>query len=594
MIFPFFSGFCPIAWGVKIPPKTPAGGSAAFPQGSVLERPLSFAEPRFCKTMACRSRRFRSLVQRHFSLLEPAIDYNGPVWTKKPGRVDRPIRPSLRKSGPESGINLQDSVQSLHKEENDILSGQAKSHRPPASPQERIPLSFRGSVFFRRLSRFMTDPGRLDRWLLRPFAWVLCALVPKKTLPFFSGTDPFPDRPKRICLVKFSGLGSLVNTLPLLQAMRRTYPEATILYLSWESNRELASRVREIDRFVGVDTHSLPSFFSTLFSAIRALHLFSPDFSIDLQVYKTTAFTTLMTRASGARRTFSFIRPGQGFRKGLLQHTVPFDDALLLPDSFARLGIEAGVRRPPLPHPPLPVTEQDLRELARQGVRKKAGSRILVINPNASSFCLERRWPLLFFSETAATLLSRDPDLTIFLTGSAQEKKHVDRLEQSINRGPRVRNMAGLLSLGGLMALLDRCDVFLTNDSGPMHLGFLAGTPTVALFGPAMPDNHSIHARPDRTLLLYKKLPCSPCVHQSDEPPCRGHNLCMQQILPSEVISACSSLLHRRPDADRDLSPHSASRFRPETGALIPCPDLPDAISFRREGRESHGKGQAP
>jgi ADP-heptose:LPS heptosyltransferase len=410
---------------------------------------------------------------------------------------------------------------------------------------------------FDRFVRYFFPPGRLDRWVVRPFAWILGALVSRsENRRGAEGNDP-----ERICLLKFSGLGSVVNTLPLLQALKARYPRAAILYLSWESNRELAARVREIDRFIGVETRPFRRFITSLLSAVREVRRFSPDLSIDLQVYKIPAFTSLLTRFSGAGRTLSFIRPSQEFRRRLVHTTLPFNERHPLSESFARIGIEAGVEWALHPHDPLPVLERDCRELAVQNLPDTPGTRLLVINPNASSFCLERRWPILYFSETASHLLDRFPDLSVLLIGSEDEREYVDRLERCLNRGNRVINMAGLLSLGGLLALLDRCDGFLTNDSGPMHLGFLMGTPTIALFGPADPRNHSIHADPALVSIHYKKIPCSPCVHQFEAAPCLGHNLCMQQISPPEVIRACASFLQRRPRAVRKKDP-SAPSFR--------------------------------
>lgn len=393
-----------------------------------------------------------------------------------------------------------------------------------------------------RRTRHFSDPGFLDRWIARPLLGLLnaCASTGSdRTRP----AAPFPLLPGTLCLIKLSGMGSFVNTLPLLKNLRERYPGSTILYLSFDSNRELARRTPEIDLFVGIKTKSLAAFLSSYVRAILTVRTFSPDLLLDLQIIKTPALTSLVARLSKARHILTFIRPSQRFRE-VFSVTIPVEGQAPLPELFDRMGKKAGLTRSLGPHPPFRIDPRDRQELLARKIESRPDRRILVINPNASDFCLERRWPLLFFAETAAHLLDRFRDLSIVLTGSKNERSYVDRLAWCINRGEaRVRNMAGTLSIGAFLALLDLSDCFLTNDSGPMHLGFVMGTPTVALFGPADPKHHTLHAHPRRSRILYHRISCSPCVHQFASAPCRGHNLCLQSIFPSEVLAACSSLL---------------------------------------------------
>lgn len=399
---------------------------------------------------------------------------------------------------------------------------------------------------FRQFSKNLWNVERLDAGFLRPLASFYASLFPPRP----SRTQPFQES-GTILLVKLSGFGSLVNTLPLVQSIRARYPSSRILYCTWESNRELASRIPEIDLVVGIKRHSFRDFLSSLYRGLREIRKQRPRLALDLQAYKTPALTSLLARLSGAQKTFAFFRSGQEFRKSLIHITVPFLTRTPLQDSMARLAKAAGSDLPLLAHPPLTVTDDDRKEFDALGL--SAFSRILVINPNASAFCLERRWPLLYFSETGSGLLERFPDLAVILTGSDTEREYVLRLERILDHPDRVINLAGRLSIGGLLALLEKADCFLSNDSGPMHLGLIMQTPTIALFGPADPRNHSIHARNNRSTFFFEGLSCSPCVHQSDTAPCHGHNLCMQRISPSAVKNACLAY----------LAPEERGRLRP-------------------------------
>ena len=94
-------------------------------------------------------------------------------------------------------------------------------------------------------------------------------------------------------------------------------------------------------------------------------------------------------------------------------------------------------------------------------------------------------------------------------------------------------NTAGQLSIEELIALINKTELMITNDTGPMHLSFAANRPTIALFGPASPIQFGNHTAVDA---IYKKVPCSPCVHNFIQPPCNGNNICMKQIEVAEVF----------------------------------------------------------
>jgi heptosyltransferase-2 len=103
-------------------------------------------------------------------------------------------------------------------------------------------------------------------------------------------------------------------------------------------------------------------------------------------------------------------------------------------------------------------------------------------------------------------------------------------------------NAAGLLSLGELIALLQRSTLILTNDSGPMHIAAALGRPVVALFGPESPALYGPPAGATRT--IYKAVSCSPClnVYNAKLFVCPYHARCMKEISTTDVLDAIRSL----------------------------------------------------
>jgi ADP-heptose:LPS heptosyltransferase len=107
----------------------------------------------------------------------------------------------------------------------------------------------------------------------------------------------------------------------------------------------------------------------------------------------------------------------------------------------------------------------------------------------------------------------------------------------------RAANLAGQLSIRSLLEALGAAKLFLTVDSGPLHLAALTDTPTVALFGPETPSLYGSLGSRIRT--LYAGVYCSPClnVYNTKTAPCNGNNICMQGIGAPDVLSASRELL---------------------------------------------------
>jgi len=217
------------------------------------------------------------------------------------------------------------------------------------------------------------------------------------------------------------------------------------------------------------------------------------------------------------------------------------------------LGVDAEVGRPASPH----VSDAERQSVrARLGQWGSGGRRLLLVNPNAGDLCLERRWLPERFARLAAHFSARQ-DLAVVLTGSPAEAEYTESVRQMITPElrPRVMNAAGALDFGEFLALIERADVLVTGDSGPLHLAVALGTPTVSVFGPCAPEAYRPLEGHHR--VLSSSVYCSPCLHWVDEPPCAGENLCMQRIGWHEVAAATAELLGLPPpdgDAGEEAS----------------------------------------
>ncbi|HOI94758.1 MAG TPA: glycosyltransferase family 9 protein [Syntrophobacter fumaroxidans] len=397
---------------------------------------------------------------------------------------------------------------------------------------------------------------RIDRLFGAPVAYMLN--VAARVLGCVLRRDhSLPAGPGAICVAKFVGMGSILSAVPMLQSIRRRYPRARLVFISSRNNAPLLERMNLVDECFYISEASLPAIAGTTLKVVWKLWRLRPELYLDLELY--SFYSSILATLSCARNRAGFYRKSTEFKDGLFTHLIFFNTGMPVEALYLQMAIAAGAGADhEAPEDvSIAVLEKDRDEFSvfAKGWLQP-GDRLLAVNPNASDLCLERRWPTACFAETIEALLDRIPSLKVVLTGSPGEREHVEELSSMLaGCRERVRNAAGRLSLGTFLALLNRADCFLTNDSGPMHMALALKRPTVALFGPGHPTHYvPRHAGAD-SLIFYEHILCSPCLYHSDLPPCRGDNQCMKMISSEKVTAACLALLWPESASIEDRAP---------------------------------------
>ena len=161
---------------------------------------------------------------------------------------------------------------------------------------------------------------------------------------------------------------------------------------------------------------------------------------------------------------------------------------------------------------------------------------VIGINPGAS-YGEAKRWYPEEFAKVAAEL-SNKYDILIF--GGPNEKKIAEDIETLlIEKGvSNYQNIAGKTSISELVNQISSLDIFLTGDSGPMHLAASFQVPTVAIFGPTI-DKETSQWMNQKSIIVKKNLDCQPCMKRTC--PLKHHN-CMKLIKARDVLNAIESL----------------------------------------------------
>ena len=162
----------------------------------------------------------------------------------------------------------------------------------------------------------------------------------------------------------------------------------------------------------------------------------------------------------------------------------------------------------------------------------KSKKKILGINPGAS-YGSAKRWHPQEFAKVAREL-SGEYDVIIF--GGASETDIAGDIEQAlIGSGvTNYQNLAGRTTITELIDRISSLDLFITGDSGPMHVAAAFQVPTVAIFGPTK-DKETSQWMNEKSTIVKKNLDCQPCMQRTC--PLKHHN-CMKLIKADEVLNA--------------------------------------------------------
>lgn len=337
--------------------------------------------------------------------------------------------------------------------------------------------------------------------------------------------------PRRILLLRLERIGDLILALPAIRDVRALAPDAEIDLVVGSWNAPLAGAIEDVNRVETLDARWLARAGSGL--GLRALLVAARRWRTrhyDLAInFEPDVRTNLMLGISGAAWTAGF---GSGGGGPLLDVALDYDVRAHTTDNTRRL-VAAVFDRDPRTSvtTPLLVPSEDARRKASVYLPDVPGP---LIGVHASGGRPIKQWEANRFSEVARRLID-ERDATIVVTGAAADRSLVDAVKEGIPID-RVVDAAGDVDLLTLAALLQRLDVFITGDTGPMHLAWAVGTPIVAVFGPSDPARYAPRGPHDRVVRI--DLPCSPC-NRIRLPPqrCIGHTPDCLALLPADAVA---------------------------------------------------------
>ena len=341
--------------------------------------------------------------------------------------------------------------------------------------------------------------------------------------------------PSRILLIRTSALGDVVHALPVLTALRRNLPDATLGWVVESSMAPLLEGHPDLDELLVVSLRTWrrqlhrPRTWAAMRDFFVGLERFAPEVVLDLMGnHKAGALAalTLADRRVGVAGKFRR-EPSSGIwiNEPVVPHgehsvdrALAVLDALELPYEPADFGGDKLLRQEPV--------EALERVAATEGPRT-------LIQPGAGWG--NKCYPPAMWGEVAQ-LLDRDLGLRSWVAAGPGEEDLAEEVAAA-SCGSAEPLIAPTLPYLG--TFLRRSHLVLGGDTGPLHLAHALGTPVLCLMGPTAPETNGPYG--NREAALCRLLPCSFCHKRFDEA-----KLCLTDLQPAEIVERARHLLQRQ------------------------------------------------
>lgn len=343
---------------------------------------------------------------------------------------------------------------------------------------------------------------------------------------------PF-DRARNILIRGTNWIGDAIMTLPAVSAIRNTFPQAQISVLAKPWVAEIFKLCKDVDEVIEFQSPGVHSGIAGKVRLAKELRTRRFDAAVLLQNAIEAAIITWLadipvrcgynSDARGFLLTHSVQRT-EGIRKvHQIHYYLEMVKALGCQSAAANVYLEPG---------------KDFEVLAERLLGEHdigKDSFIVGLAPGATYGPAKRWFPERFAA--VADRLIEDLSAQALLFGSSEDRKTADIVEQHAHH--KMINLAGKTNLKEAIAVISRCSLFISNDSGLMHIAGALNIPTVAIFGSTNPVTTSPVG--NRSAVIYKGASCSPCLKET----CPTDLRCMDIISVEEVCETAKGLLKK-------------------------------------------------
>jgi ADP-heptose:LPS heptosyltransferase len=327
--------------------------------------------------------------------------------------------------------------------------------------------------------------------------------------------------------ISMGGIGNCILLTPAIRAFEGIAPSARLHFLVPKNgSRQVVERHPRIGSIFEIDLS-----IGGLLPLIRQLRRIRPE--IVMAANGTNPLKSGLIGLLGGGR----IRLGESFGAGrvLYNRTVPYNPALHECTANLRM-IDALSPIDTTPDPMVWTTEEDRSAAERFIVKHRLDCRWVGLHLGSGPAMAYKRWPTDRFIEVARQCIERY-NCKIVVFGGPDEIALSNRAVVQI--GENAVSAVGKLTLRQSYEVMKDAALFISNDSGPMHLAAVAGIPVIAIFGPTM--DHKTSPLGGRTEVITAPVECRPCYNY--KPITCSSFECLDRITVDQILTAVKKIL---------------------------------------------------
>jgi heptosyltransferase-2 len=345
------------------------------------------------------------------------------------------------------------------------------------------------------------------------------------------------NRVEKILIIRFSSLGDIVLTTPVIKSLREKFPQSKIFFLTKSQYQDLLKNDPHIFSLIKFDPKEKHPGISGFFKLIQELKAFEFDLVVDLHANLRSFLIRHLLKTElkikyDKRWLARFLLVHFKFIKVKPMHTV---NSYL--GALKKIGVNSSEK-----DPEIFLDREGENFLKDFLIEKNIEKDDIVVGIHPGARWETKRWDEEKFTQVCQ-ILNQKPKVKIILFGDQKDQEVIDRINPQ-GEGRKLFKAVNL-PLNKFMSLVGRCDCFITNDSGPMHIASALGVPVVAIFGPTHPKL-GFSPRGPENIVLTANVKCSPCSLHGEKNCHKKSRLCMDLIQPEIATDAVERLLKNK------------------------------------------------
>ncbi|ACC98107.1 Lipopolysaccharide heptosyltransferase II [Elusimicrobium minutum Pei191] len=350
----------------------------------------------------------------------------------------------------------------------------------------------------------------------------------------YNTSDGAADKKKirKIGIFQTSFIGDSVLTTPLVSKTAKMFPDAKIVVITRPETESIFKHMPEVSQIILNEKKGLKKI-TGIFKTAKEIK----QSGIDILLVPHRSFRSALI----AWLSKVPIRIGFSSSEGwfLYTKTVPF--SWMIHDAERNLNLLHGIvkenfQAEELNLKSVPTPAENIARLMKE--YHLEGKTLIGIHPGSA--WATKCWPEEKFTELISKL-QNELSVTCVLVGGAKDSELGERIRR-VSKGTTA-NLAGKTSLTDLMSLMPNFKLFITNDSGPMHIATAYSVPTLAIFGPTTKELGFFPYGKGHRVIEVKDLKCRPCALHGGKRCPAGHFKCMNDISVDEVFKNAKEML---------------------------------------------------